>query len=128
MKVKEFIYSNFEILVLIISFVFVKSFFLLKFHDLIWDESVYLAVGKYLYSSGTVGLWEMIRPPILPIFTGLFWKLGINAAFAGEILSVFFASALLYVNYLISKQFFDRKYSLFWQYWLAYSCDQALKW
>ena len=112
MKIKKFIYSNFEIMILISLFIFVKSFFLFKFHELIWDESVYLAAGKYLYSSGTVGLWEMVRPPILPIFTGLFWKMGINSVLASELLSLLFSSALIYVNYILSREFFDRKYSL----------------
>ena len=119
MKIKKFIYSNFEIMILISLFIFVKSFFLFKFHELIWDESVYLAAGKYLYSSGTVGLWEMVRPPILPIFTGLFWKMGINSVLASELLSLLFSSALIYVNYILSREFFDRKYSLLSSFLLA---------
>ncbi len=32
-----------------------------------WDESVYLAEGRYVYSGGEVGLVETLRPPILSL-------------------------------------------------------------
>jgi 4-amino-4-deoxy-L-arabinose transferase-like glycosyltransferase len=41
-----------------------------------WDESVYIGIGKYFASGGTVGLYEPIRPPGLPLLTGLTWLIG----------------------------------------------------
>ena len=41
-----------------------------------WDESVYIGIGKYFASAGTAGLYEPIRPPGLPLLTGLAWLIG----------------------------------------------------
>src|SRR3989344_1513633 len=42
-----------------------------------WDESVYIGMGKYIASFGSVGLWEDIRPPGMPILLGFTWLFGI---------------------------------------------------
>lgn len=44
---------------------------------LIWDTAIYLAMGKHLFSGGAYGLWEVFRPPVLPVIAGITWKLGI---------------------------------------------------
>ncbi|MBI4144977.1 glycosyltransferase family 39 protein [Candidatus Woesearchaeota archaeon] len=41
-----------------------------------WDESVYIGIGKYLFSEGTSGLYEPIRPLLLPAIMGATWTLG----------------------------------------------------
>lgn len=44
---------------------------------LAWDSSIYVAMGKHLFSLGEIGLWEAFRPPLVPILTGGIWKLGL---------------------------------------------------
>lgn len=43
---------------------------------LIWDTAIYLAMGKYLFTGGAIGLWEVFRPPLLPVLAGRLWKAG----------------------------------------------------
>ena len=55
-------------------FLIFKLSLLFTYHDTRWDESVYMGMGKYIYSNGQIGLWEDIRPIVLPLILGLFWK------------------------------------------------------
>src|SRR3989338_5811597 len=72
-------------------------FIMYSFHDLGWDESVYLGMGKYIYSSGEIGLWEEIRPPLLPLFLGVFLKL--------DLPYIFFSDIILFALYLFVRPF-----------------------
>jgi 4-amino-4-deoxy-L-arabinose transferase-like glycosyltransferase len=58
-----------------------SAFFLLQLPSVLnrrpgWDESVYVGIGKYFASGGAAGLYEPIRPPGLPLLTGLAWLVG----------------------------------------------------
>jgi hypothetical protein len=44
---------------------------------LLWDSSVYVAMGKHLYSLGELGFWEVYRPPVLPVLLGALWRSGV---------------------------------------------------
>ena len=44
---------------------------------MVWDSAIYVAMGKHLFSLGNIGLWEVLRPPLIPIITGLIWKSGL---------------------------------------------------
>ena len=46
--------------------------------DLWWDSHVYIAQGKYLFSAGEIGFWEVFRPPLWSIILGGIWKLGVQ--------------------------------------------------
>jgi len=90
-------------------------FFLLKMtssHNLIWDESIYLGMGKYIYSGGSSGLWEMIRPLGLPLMTGLWWKLGLNQIIVSRIISIIVSLGMIIVTSLIAKELFDKKHAI----------------
>ena len=56
--------------------------------DLWWDSSVYIGMGKYIYSSGELGLYEASRPLIWPLILGFFWKLGLDVIFFGKLLNI----------------------------------------
>lgn len=53
-----------------------------------WDESVYIGIAKYLYSGGNEGLFEGIRPPVLPLLIGAAWRLGADAIWAARTIAV----------------------------------------
>jgi hypothetical protein len=53
-----------------------------------WDESVYIGIAKYLYSGGNQGLFEGIRPPVLPLLIGAAWRLGVDPIWAGRAIAV----------------------------------------
>ena len=69
-----------------------------------WDASVYVGMGKYLFSHGTVGVWESLRPVGLPIILGALWKLGIAPYTAGMVFSFLVSAAMLAMVYTIAEQ------------------------
>jgi 4-amino-4-deoxy-L-arabinose transferase-like glycosyltransferase len=76
----------------------------------IWDESVYIGMGKYLYSSGESGLWESIRPIGLPLLTGFFWKIGGMEwqLYLSKIFSLLFAVGTIFLTYIIARKIYGR--------------------
>jgi len=111
--------QHWEIAVLIIIFLLVKLAFALRFHSIIWDEAVYLSMAKYLFSFGEIGLWEMIRPPGLPILLGVIWKLTSNYVFFAELLSNAFAAASIGLIYLMGKEIHSKETGLLAAFLLA---------
>ena len=99
----------FVLLIIIAAFAAAKILFLLRYHVPGWDEAVYLAMGKYIYSGGASGIWEMIRPVGLPIILGWIWKLGIPYIFFAEIISIIFGVATIALTYLLAKKLFNEK-------------------
>lgn len=91
-------------------------FFLAKMpflaHYPMWDETVYLGMGKYIYSAGSSGLWEMIRPLGLPLLTGLWWSLGLDQMIASRIVAVIFSIGIIWMTYLICRKIFNEKTGL----------------
>ena len=73
-----------------------------------WDESVYLGIGKYIYSSGSSGLWEPIRPLGLPVITGLIWKLGLPYILFSQFMAFIFALASVALLYIIAEKLFSK--------------------
>ena len=81
--------------------------FLFNHRQLFWDESVYLAMGKYIYSGGASGLWEMIRPHGLPIVLGGIWKLGIPYAFFSELVATGFGVGCIALTFFLARKLFN---------------------
>jgi hypothetical protein len=72
-----------------------------------WDGSVYVGMGKFIFSHGTVGIWETLRPVGFPIVLGLFWKLGIDPYLAGQMLSILASAFVIYLTYKIADLLFE---------------------
>ncbi len=109
MALKSFISKNRGLAILILAFVAVKLITVLQFRFLVWDEAVYLAMGKYLYSAGQSGFFEIIRPIGLPIAIGWLWSLKANYILLSKILSIIFSAAYVAVSYIIAKKIFSKK-------------------
>lgn len=101
--------DNLHIFTLLSLFLLVKLFLLFKLHDIRWDESVFIGMGKYIYSFGKVGLWEVIRPIGLPLILGFFWKIGLNVILFGELISLLFSMGCIYLVYRIGSEVYDKK-------------------
>ncbi|MFW5879640.1 MAG: hypothetical protein ACOCUV_02320, partial [bacterium] len=82
------------------------------YHIPSWDESVFLGMGKWLSSSGKVGLWEEIRPPGLPIVLSLVEKTSLNYVIMADFLLMAFTLGILTLTYLISFRLFDKNTAL----------------
>lgn len=68
-----------------------------------WDASVYIGMGKYLFSHGAIGTWEVLRPVGLPLVLGLAWKLGLAPYAAGAVFSLAISAALIILAYLFAE-------------------------
>ena len=107
MKVRANLQSLFWALFLL----FFVTRFLLAFrpHGVFWDEAVYFAMGKYLYSLGTVGLWEALRPIFLPFLFGATWKFGFFPFFFSEMIVILFSAGYVILTYIIARYFVGEK-------------------
>jgi len=76
------------------------------------DEGIYVALGKYIFSNGTYGLFEPFRPFLLPIILGILWKLGLNPLVFGYAFEFLMALTCIIVTWKITEKFFGKKYAL----------------
>ena len=72
-----------------------------------WDESVYLGIGKYIYSYGASGLWEYFRPLIMSIIYGIPWKIGLNIMVSSQFISLLFSTGCIILVYIIANKLFE---------------------
>ncbi len=98
---------------ILIAFIFLFRIYTLFLHRIpAWDESVYVGIGKYLFSAGTAGLFEDIRALGLPFITGFLWKIGLNPFIAGEFVITFFTMGVVLLIYLIALNFMKKSYAM----------------
>lgn len=83
-------------------------FFCTRHHDIHWDEAVYISMGKYVYSFGTVGLFESIRPIGLALVLGFFWKIGTGIEIY-QIIELIFALGILILTYMLGRKIADEQ-------------------
>lgn len=95
-------------LIIVYSFIYLLHL-ITRFHFVLWDEAVYLGMGKYIFSLGKVGLWEPLRPIALPFLLGIPWKLKINQIIAARIIELAFAAGVIILTYFISEKIFKNK-------------------
>ncbi len=101
---------------IILLFILFKLFILFNYyHFPSWDESVYIGMAKAMISSGKTGLWEEIRPPLLPLLfkpllmITLVLKLPSNPLFLLDLLMLFFAIGVLILVHSITKYFIKQQ-------------------
>lgn len=90
------------LLILIATGIRLHSFFSYPVHS--WDGSVYIGIGKYFFSGGQIGLFEVFRPILLPLIEGVVWKIGIDPLFIGSMLTIMASVGLLFLVYKIGEQ------------------------
>src|SRR3989338_3706940 len=93
--------GNVGIAAIIVLFLCANLIFLNFYDDVWWDSSVYIGMGKYIFSLGKSGLWEESRPLIFPLILGIGWKLGFDAVYFGRLVSVIFAILVIILTYKI---------------------------
>jgi len=121
MELLKHIKKNKSICIILAVFFVFKFIFLAGYTIVWWDSSVYIGMGKYIYSYGSSGIWEGSRPIIWPLMLGFLWKTGMDPAFHGRILEFVFGGACILLTYLIGKKIFDRKTALLASLFLALS-------
>lgn len=90
-------------------------------HVPFWDASVYVLMGKYIFSAGAVGLIEPFRPLCWPLILGAVWKLGLDPIVWGRGLTVFFSLGSIFLTYLIGKKVYGLKAGLLGAVFLSVS-------
>jgi 4-amino-4-deoxy-L-arabinose transferase-like glycosyltransferase len=101
---KQFFEKYWILIAIVVLFVLLRL--LVLHHDAVpyWDAAIYIGMGKYLFSHGAIGTWEILRPVGLPIILGAFWKLGFNPNTIGTIFSLGISSGLLVLVYFIAEE------------------------
>ena len=60
---------------ILIAIFFLLNLYILQFYkNVLWDSSVYIGMGKYIFSLGKIGLWESSRAVVWSLLLGLLWK------------------------------------------------------
>jgi len=95
------------ILILVLISLAIQLFYLSFRFPLWWDSYVYVGMGKYLTSQGESGLFELFRPPLLPLMLGWLWRIGFDPLVAGPILDVIFSLMVVLLTWAIGKRIFN---------------------
>jgi len=74
-----------------------------------WDEATNIGIGKYIFSFGESGAWEVIRPLFLSVLLGLIWLINLNVFIFGKILLSILSIGSIILIYLLAKNTFDKK-------------------
>ncbi|MFH1505948.1 MAG: glycosyltransferase family 39 protein [archaeon] len=116
---KSKVYLPKPLLYVLILGLVLRIFFLFYYKQLWWDSAVYVGMGKYLFSDGVLGIWETLRPVVLPVILGFFWKLKFDVVLAGRIFGILISLASVYLSFFIGKKLFNEKVALLAAFLLA---------
>ncbi|MEK6816076.1 MAG: glycosyltransferase family 39 protein, partial [Nanoarchaeota archaeon] len=94
-----------RIWILIFAGLIARLLFLFKPNPVWWDASIYIGMGKYIFTWGQLGIWEPLRPMVMPLILGSIWRVGLDPILIGRILEIIFSLAAVYVTYLIGKKY-----------------------
>lgn len=103
MRLKQFV----GLFAVISLFIFIRLCLLGFYQALWWDSAVYIGMGKYIFSNGSVGIFEDARPIVLPLILGFLWWIRIDVALFGNIFMLVVSIAYLLLTYLIAKRLFN---------------------
>jgi hypothetical protein len=77
---------------------------LLRYEGVWWDEAVYIGMGKYLVSAGTMGIWEIFRPLGLPVMSSIILLSGLDVLSAGRAVVAAMSVCVIVLTYFITKK------------------------
>lgn len=86
-----------------------RLIFLFDFHEIWWDAGVYHGMAKYLWSAGSAGLWEHIRPVLWPAILGAAWQLNANMVWFARILEFVLALVSTGLVYMLGRKLFSQR-------------------
>ena len=96
------------VIVLLLSFL-LRVIYISYPSEVWWDAATYMGMGKYIYSLGHAGFFEIERPLIWPLVLGFFWKLNISMVWAGRVIELLLSTASVFLVYLIGSRVFNKK-------------------
>jgi hypothetical protein len=69
-----------------------------------WDAAMYIGIGKYIFTNGMIGIFEIFRPPLWPLIMGTLWKFDLPAYGIGMFFEVIATAGLFVVVYKIGER------------------------
>lgn len=110
MKLREFLENKLFLSIFIFSLSYALYLIIFnQFNDVWWDSTSYIGMAKYFYSQGVNGVFEPMKPILLPLLLMVILKLGLSIVIFGKLLIFFSSLGTLIFIYLISKELFDEK-------------------
>lgn len=95
--------------VTLIAAVLARLVFLFDYHEIWWDSGVYFGMAKYLWSGGTAGLWEHIRPVLWPAIIGSAWWLKLNMVVFARALEFLLGIPSTILVYALGRKWFSQR-------------------
>lgn len=89
--------------VLVLALLAAMVFCAVPVREPVWDAAVYWGAGKAILSGGHVGLWEPLRPPVLPVALGVGWAVGVPALAAQWSLGMVCIIALVLLSSTLAR-------------------------
>lgn len=86
-----------------------RLLYLFDWHEIWWDSGVYFGIAKYLWSGGSSGLWENIRPVLWPLFLGAAWWLKLNIVLFARIAEFLLTLVSTALVYALGRKFFSQR-------------------
>lgn len=80
---------------------------------LIWDSSVYVGMGKRMFSGWQFGIWELFRPLTLPVILGSLWKLGMPLIGFPRLVALVISVAGVAGIYIMIKDVFEKRIAFY---------------
>jgi 4-amino-4-deoxy-L-arabinose transferase-like glycosyltransferase len=90
----------------------IRLIFAVSWHEIWWDSGVYIGMGKYIFSGGENGLFEHIRPPLMPLILGFLWKIGLSPVLFGRLVEILFMLGIVWLTYQLANHWFEHKTAL----------------
>ncbi|MFW5991133.1 MAG: ArnT family glycosyltransferase [Candidatus Nanoarchaeia archaeon] len=87
-------------------------FLTITYHNPVWDEAVFIGMGKWISTSQETGLWEKIRPPGLPLSLSLIFNITNSHVFGADFLILLFTLGSIILTYLIGCRVYNQKVGL----------------
>jgi 4-amino-4-deoxy-L-arabinose transferase-like glycosyltransferase len=114
-KLKQKVKQQGEAVVLFTVFILIQLVIYSSVWDkpLVWDSAIYVAMGKHLFSIGNIGLWEVFRPPFIPIIIGVIWKSGLPLVPFSRLFHMLLTVAGSALIHHQIKQIFDYRKALY---------------
>jgi len=103
---------NYPLFIILAVALVIRLIFAFSWHEILWDSGVYIGMGKYLFSAGNNGLWEHIRPPLVPFVLGLFWKIGLDPVLFGRLFEIILMLGTVWLTYQLSRHWWDEKVAI----------------
>lgn len=100
---KDFLKAHWILIASIAVFIIARIGLIMAHGVPYWDAAIYIGMGKYLFSHGAIGTWEILRPVALPIILGIFWKIGFDPYMVGTLLTLLITVGLFILTYVFTE-------------------------